>query len=347
MPADFNHVRYRLPKFSPSMYRGLMNTIDTLLGFDSSDKAKFRLHVLNVFYESGWKGVRLAFPKLTRPTLYRWKKIYEDSFKKLDSLLPKSTRPNRTRTMMTPLPIILLIKSLREKYPRLGKAKIKRFIDEFCHVSRVDSVSISTIGKVIKRHRMFYADKPRGKRKSSNSAKTRIKLCPKSSNFQPGYVQLDGFKFYFLQKYYYFLTAVDIVTKQAWVKSVPSPASIYTASFLREIISSARYKIYTIQTDNGSEFAKYFEKAAREADLLHLFSYPRHPKTNGFVERFNWTVQDEFLFSYEDLLLYPEDFQKELTIWLSWYNQKRPHQSLNYMTPINYIQEMEGCLKSM
>lgn len=346
MPTDFNHVGYRLPKFSPSVYRGLMNTINTLLGFDSSDKAKFRFHVLSVFYGSGWSGVKLAFPKLTRPTLYRWKKTYEDSFKRLNSLIPKSTRPDNTRTMMTPLPIILLIKSLREKYPRLGKAKIKTFIDEFCSVSKINPISISTIGKVIKRHNMFYRIKHKG-RKTNISPKNRVKLCPSAKDVIPGYVQLDGVKFYYLQKYYYFLTAVDIVTKQAWVKLVPTPASIYTASFLKEVVSYSHYKIHTIQTDNGSEFAKYFEKAVKEAGLLHLFSYPRHPKTNGFVERFNWTVQDEFLFSYEDLLLYPEDFQKELTLWLSWYNQKRPHQSLNYMTPINYIQKMEGCLKSM
>ncbi len=346
MPADFNHVRYRLPRFSSSVYRGLMNTINTLLGFDSSDKAKFRFHVLSIFYESGWKAVKLAFPKLTRPTLYRWKKTYEDSFKRLNSLIPKSTRPNNTRTMTTSLPVILLIKSLREKYHRLGKAKIKTFTDEFCSVSKINPISISTIGKVIKRHNMFYRVKHKS-RKTSISPKTRVKFCPSANGTMPGYIQLDGVKFYYLQKYYYFLTAVDIVTKQAWVKLVPSPASIYTASFLKDILSTARYKAHTIQTDNGSEFARYFEEAAKEARLLHLFSFPRHPKTNGFVERFNWTVQDEFLFSYEDLLLYQDDFQKELTVWLAWYNQKRPHQSLNYMTPFDYIHKMEGCLKSM
>ncbi len=323
-----------------------MNTINTPLGFDSSDKAKFRFHVLNVFYESGWKGAKLAFPHLSRPTLYRWKKIYEDSCKRLNSLLPKSTRPKQTRVMMTPLSLVLLIKSLREKYPRLGKVKVKRFIDEFCITSKIVPISVSTIGKVIKRHQMFFAGKHKGKKKLSMISKERIKLCPRPSDTKPGYIQLDGFKFYYLQKYYYFLTAVDIVTKQAWVKLVPTPASIHAASFLQEIISLSHYKVHTIQTDNGSEFAKYFEEAVKEARLPHLFSFPRHPKTNGFVERFNWTVQDEFLFSFEDLLLYPDDFQTELDTWLSWYNQKRPHQSLNYLTPEEYIQNMEGCLIS-
>jgi len=76
------------------------------------------------------------------------------------------------------------------------------------------------------------------------------------------------------------------------------------------------------------------EKAAQEAKLTHLFSYPKHPKTQGFVERFNWTVQDEFLFSFEDLLLHPEDFHEELVKWMVYYNQVRPHQALGYLKAI-------------
>jgi len=92
-----------------------MTTLQTVLGFDTSNKAKFRFHVLQVFYTSGWKGVKLAFPNLARPTLYRWKKTYEDPGKKLNSLIPQSTRPHQTRVMQVSLPVFSLIKSLREK----------------------------------------------------------------------------------------------------------------------------------------------------------------------------------------------------------------------------------------
>ena len=65
------------------------------------------------------------------------------------------------------------------------------------------------------------------------------------------------------------------------------------------------------------------------------------------VERFNWTVQDEFLFNSEDLLLYPEEFTEELEGWLTWYNMTRPHQSLNYISPYQHYQKGEACLKCM
>ena len=158
-------------------------------------------------------------------------------------------------------------------------------------------------------------------------------------NTPPGYIQLDGVKFHYLSKYYFFLTAVDIASKQAWVELVPSTNSRHAANFLNHIIQTAWYKIHTIQTDNGSEFKLYFEEAAVKAGLTHLFSYPRHPKTNGYVERFNWTIQDEFIFDSEDFLLYPDEFKIKLDIWLVWYNQIRPHQSLEYLSPYQNLQE--------
>jgi len=130
---------------------------------------------------------------------------------------------------------------------------------------------------------------------------------------------------------------LDIVTKQAWVKLVPSFKSKHASLFLKEIITASWYKIHTIQTDNGSEFEPYFDESVKETNLTHLWNYPKHPKTTGYVERFNWTIQDEFLFESEDYLLYPEEFKTKLTEWLVWYNRERPHQSLEYIYRLTSI----------
>lgn len=340
MPSDFNKIIYALPKFSRKDYISYMRTLENILGFDTSEMAKFRFHVLEVFYASGWKGVGIAFPKLKRATLYRWKKKYEASGKRLNSLLPKSTKPHHTRVMLTPPSVVALITQLRKDYPRLGKMKIKPFVDAFCATQGIKTLDESTIGKVIKRRNLFFAGKSvsRGKR-VRNGNKTRIRLCPKASEVAPGYIQLDGVKFYYLGKYYFFLTAVDIVSKQAWLKLVPRLNSTFGAEFLKGILSSSWHKIHTIQTDNGSEFESYFERVSKENNLTHLWNYPKHPKTTGYVERFNWTIQDEFLFDTEDFLLYPEEFTVKLNTWINWYNQVRPHQSLGYLSPYQYLQE--------
>lgn len=340
MPSDFNKIIYALPKFSRRDYISLMNNLNTILGFSSSEPAQFRFHVLKVFYASGWIGVSIAFPKLKRATLHRWKKKYEDSDKRLNSLLPKSTRPHKVRVMLTPPSVVALITKLRKDYPRMGKMKIKSFVDAFCRSEDIKTLDESTIGKVIKRRNPLFAGKSisRGKRIRKGS-KLRVKLCPKSQDTPPGYIQLDGVKFYYLNKYYYFLTAVDIVTKQAWLRLVPRLNSKFGAEFLKEVIQTSWYKVHTIQTDNGSEFESYFEQVAKEHNLTHLWNYPKHPKTTGYVERFNWTIQDEFLFDTEDFLLYPEEFKQKLDTWITWYNQVRPHQSLGCLSPYQYLQE--------
>lgn len=319
-----------------------MQTVQAALGFDTSEKAKFRHHILMVFYESGWNTVHLSFPNLSRATLYRWKKQYERSGKNLLSLVPLSTRPRKVRAMQTPLSLITLISELRHGYPRMGKAKVKRFTDEFCKKENLKPLSVSVIGKVIKRNNLFFAGKDMRTKKRLYAQKQRIKLCPKPSDTKPGYIQLDGLKFYYLERYYYFLTAVDIVSKQAWVTLVPSLTSKHARDFLSGLITTSWYKIHTIQTDNGSEFKLFFDQAVLQQEISHLWSYPRHPKTNGFVERLNWTVQDEFLFTFEDYLLYPDEFKEKLKEWNNWYNQKRPHQSLKYLSP--YENFMKGGL---
>lgn len=316
-----------------------MNTLSTILGFDSSEQAQFRFHVLKVFYEGGFETVKLAFPNIKRPTLYRWKKAYEDSGKRLNSLVPKSTKPHTFRQPKEHIAVTKLVKQLRESHPRMGKMKIEGFVKALVKELELKHIpnSSASVGRLIKRKNYFFAGKTQVKGKRvRNQSKQRIKLCPKVADTKPGYIQLDGVKFYYLGRYYYFLTAVDIVTKQAWVKVVTSFKSKYAAAFLEEILNTAWFTVHTIQTDNGSEFELFFEKAIQEFKLNHLFSYPKHPKTNGFVERFNWTVQDEFLFESEDFLLYPEEFKQKLTEWLVWYNEQRPHQSLNYLTPYQY-----------
>ncbi|NMB57454.1 transposase, partial [Candidatus Beckwithbacteria bacterium] len=49
------------------------------------------------------------------------------------------------------------------------------------------------------------------------------------------------------------------------------------------------------------------------------------------------TIQEEFL-ERNDKIYYDENkFNQRLNNWLNWYNFKRPHTSLNYQTPVNFL----------
>jgi len=319
-----------------------MTTINTALAFDSNDKAQLKLHVVELLEKKGWETVTIAFPGVSRASAFRWKKKYLESEKRLTSLLPKSTKPTRVREMTTPAKIMGFVKKLREKYPRLSKYKIKPFLDIFCQENDLPKYSVSWIGKLIKRYRYFFNERKQVRRKRRTQRKNRVKYCPGQNEIELGYLQLDGIRVDFEGGSYYFLSAIELKTRQAFNKRVPSLSSKSTRIFLEEILESLEYQIHSVQTDNGSEFHKEFEKAVDELGIKHLWSYPRKPKTNGYVERFNWTVQDEFI-NYEidtatyDLAL----FDKKLDTWVKYYNQTRPHQSLGYMTPNQYLLHLQ------
>lgn len=78
-------------------------------------------------------------------------------------------------------------------------------------------------------------------------------------------------------------------------------------------------------------------------EIGHRTTKVRRPQTNGFVERFNRTVLDEFFRTAFREKLYEsvEVLQGDLEEWLVYYNQERPHQGYRNMgrRPIERIEE--------
>jgi transposase InsO family protein len=48
------------------------------------------------------------------------------------------------------------------------------------------------------------------------------------------------------------------------------------------------------QNDNGRENLREVVEKLKEDKVRQLFSYPRCPKINGYVERFNRTLREKF-----------------------------------------------------
>jgi len=87
--------------------------------------------------------------------------------------------------------------------------------------------------------------------------------------------------------------------------------------------------------DNGTEFEKYFKQACLELGIEQCYLRVRTPKDNPDCERFNQTLQTEFI-NLGNFNSDPDEFNQELTEWLIEYNFGRPHQTLNYETPMNF-----------
>lgn len=80
--------------------------------------------------------------------------------------------------------------------------------------------------------------------------------------------------------------------------------------------------------------------------LKHLFTYPKSPKINGVIERFNRTIKEDCLEVYYDEL---DDIQKinsRLSKYLNFYHNERVHKTLGNRTPAevvgHYIESPKG-----
>ncbi len=329
--------RRAIEQFSRNLqYDRLMKTLESSLRFGASDPARFKLLVLEHYYKYGWRSACDAF-KVGKSTLYEWKKGFEQSGKTLISLVPKSTRPKHYRQSLVDYRLIELIKALREKRHNISKYKLKPFVDTYAEYLGVPSMSVSAIGKVIKKKHIFFPIPGVAKTVRKNKyARGRTNKSPKVR--KPGYIEVDSVVIYLEGKRHCFICVIDIFTKFAHVKQVAHLSSTQALRALKEFQQYYGRPIHTVQTDNGSEFLKAFHAYLEAEHIRHQFIYPRCPRINGVVERFNRTIQEECINRNLDIVYDTKQFNKELSEYLSWYNYRRPHAALNYLSPVNFVQ---------
>jgi len=88
-----------------------------------------------------------------------------------------------------------------------------------------------------------------------------------------------------------------------------------------------KFKISSIQTDNGSEFRGYFHRWLDKQNVSHYFIPKSSPWWNGKVERVHRTMDEEY---YQNIYrIWESPFQ-----WLEYYNNERLHLSLGGLTPV-------------
>jgi len=97
-----------------------------------------------------------------------------------------------------------------------------------------------------------------------------------------------------------------------------------------------RGKPEKIRVDNGPEFiAEKLKDWCRKKDILLHYIQPGKPTQNSLIERFNRTFRAEFLdvYLFENL----RQMRNYSEIWMWMYNNERPHKSLQYLTPRDFL----------
>lgn len=319
----------------PKKYIYLMKNWENALSFDRSDIAKYRLHVLKFWEDHGRPATEAAFGVKTS-TLYLWRSKFVRSSSKLLSLVPISTRPKRTRTMVLDERLLDFIRSVREDYGDVGKTTLYPLLSAYATSLGISGYGMTKIGKIIKRHHYFFEGRKIVKRRISRA--NRAKKSPKPSS--PGYLEIDCVTVCVDGNKRFFVTGIDVFTKLASAKLIPRLNSREARGFLIEWQKTLPYRVHTVQTDNGSEFLADFHKYLEQSGITHTFIYPHSPKINGYIERFNWTIQNHYVNRCSALWTgRTEKAREKLTNFLHWYNEVRPHQSLKLLTPAQFTNQ--------
>ena len=305
-----------------------------------SQHAQQRARILTFWHNHGLLATTEAFG-VSRRTLYRWQRELREKQGKLDALNKKSTAPKERRKRVVEPWITKRIIELRINHPRLGKEKLHALLAQEGYQG-----SVSTVGRILAdlkergtlpdpvtyslygRTGSLIEKKPRMKRKKKRMPKGyRVLEVDTVARF------IDGTK-------RYILTAVDTETRSAFAAGYTNHGSQSAADFLRKCVSALPDPPPAVQTDNGSEFAKYFDQACDQLNLERFHTHVRSPKENAHVERFNRTLSEEFLIYHRALLRDGvSSFNNKLMDYLLWYNTERPHHALGLVSPFRCMME--------
>ena len=254
---------------------------------------------------------------IPRQVLSRWwQRVEVDG---LDGLMPRSRRPHRTSAISKAA--VHRILQLRRR--RLGPARIAALI----------GLSAKTAHRVLTRHGQARLPRPR-RRPSRRYEKSRpgellhvdIKMLPALRN----------------ARYDYEFAAVDDFSREAVVAITTEQTSAAATTFLELVVSRLPYRVEAVLTDNAlaftmkhawhSERLSRFEQACQSLGIAHHLLRPRRPQSNGKVERFFRTVDDECLALQRQWTFTHRN--RAVDRFVTFYNHERPHLSLSGMTPI-------------
>ena len=302
------------------------------------EEAKRKVKIVEFFKEYGLKATIDAFG-VSKSSIYRWRKKLKDNAGKLEVLNDGCKSPIKKRKKQRDETVVAFIKEMRHDRPYLGKEKVKIFLDKYCLEHNLKTVSSSTIGRIIKENNLFFTPQRITHFGKLKPIKRKKKLRRKGYKPQKAgdLVQFDSITLFTNGIKRYIITAVDLISKFAFAYCYFSLSSNKAYDFAKKFQGVAPFRVRRIQSDNGLEFHKYFQHYLSREKITHFFNYPRHPQSNSVVERFNRTIQEEFVYWNEELLDDNIAFNNKLMEYLMFYNIQRVHKSLNYQAPLKYL----------
>ena len=313
-----------------------------------SETVQRRLKALNFWARHGLEAAMDAF-EVSRRTLYEWKRAYRDSGGNTAALENRSRAPlHRRQRQPWGAGVLEHLVRLRRQMPAIGLEKLHVFLADWCEPRALACPSVSTIRRVAAKDPRLLPVKQR--------APVSARMQPQGQRRPKGYspkapgecVGVDTIELHGSGRHRgmrrYVVTFKDMHSRFALAAAVPSKHAKHTSRLWRMARACYPFKPQRVLSDNGSEFKAEFTKVVLDDGAVRWLTYPKCPKMNAHAERFNRSIQEEFINLNKDLIF--EDlhaFNDKLLDYLIWFNEERPHYALGLRSPMQFLAEEHQC----
>lgn len=277
-------------------------------------------------------------PLTTVAGLYNVTKATARKWRGREDMQDRSHRPNKLSTTLTPAQEALVVELRRTLLLPLDD--LLAITHEFIN----PAASRSGLDRCLRRHEVSNL-------KSLTPVVEGEPVVKKTfKDYEPGFLHVDI-------KYLpqmpdeterrYLFVAIDRATRWVYFRIYRNQTEASSTDFMRRLKRAAPMVIQKVLTDNGSQFTDRFTSAGKQPSGKHAFDLvcaelgiqhrlapPRHPQTNGMVERFNGRITDivaQTRFSSAC------ELETTLTLYLKTYNHSIPQRALKHQTPIQAL----------
>lgn len=256
---------------------------------------------------------------IARPVLSRWWSRY--TLDDIAGLPPRSRRPHDSPTR-TPSATVRRVLHLRAQ--RRSAVWIARELD----------LGYGTVQRLLETHGVNQLPRPARptprryeKQRPGELIHLDLKYLPALRNAR------NDFEF----------AAVDDFSREAVVWITTEQTSAAATTFLERVAATLPYPIEAVLTDNAFAFTMRhalhadrltrFQQACHSLGISHHLLRPYAPQSNGKVERFFRTINDECLHVHPLFTFAARS--RAVEHFVRYYNHERPHLSLGGMTPVD------------
>ena len=271
---------------------------------------------------------------VTRHTIRKWQNR--------DTSEDKSHSPNKMYTTLSPEQELIVVELRRTLL--LPTDDLLAVTREFIN----PAVSRAGLGRCLRRHGVSDLRDLVNNESSTPATKKTFK------DYEPGFVHIDI-------KYLpqmpdetsrrYLFVAIDRATRWVFIELYADQTESSSVDFLAKVQQACPVKIVKLLTDNGSQFTDrfsaggskkqpsgthIFDRLCKQLGIEHRLIPPRHPQTNGMVERFNGRISD---IVHQTRFGSAAELEATLRNYVKIYNHSIPQRALKHKTPVQALKD--------